>query len=66
MWNLKRNHTNELIYKTDSQTSRTNLWLPGEYKGEGIFREFGMDMYMLLYLKEITSKDLLYSTRNFA
>ena len=29
MWNLK-NDTNELIYKTetDSQTSKTNLWLP--------------------------------------
>ena len=31
---------------------------------EGIVREFGMDMYRLLYLKWITSKDLLYSTRN--
>ena len=29
MWNLKRNDTNELIYKTDSQTQRTNLWLLG-------------------------------------
>ena len=31
MWNLKRNNTNEPIYKTetDSQTQRTNLWLPG-------------------------------------
>ena len=28
--------------------------------------EFGMDMYTLLYLKCITSKDLLYSTRNSA
>ena len=29
MWNLKRNDTKELIYKTetDSQTWRTNLWL---------------------------------------
>ena len=29
--NLKRNDTNELIYKTetDSQTQRMNLWLPG-------------------------------------
>ena len=29
MWNLK-NDTNELIYKTetDSQTQKTNLWLP--------------------------------------
>ena len=29
---------------------------------EGIVREFGMDMYTLLYLKWITSKVLLYST----
>ena len=30
MWNLKKNDTNELIYKTktDSQTQKTNLWLP--------------------------------------
>ena len=32
----------------------------------GIVREFGMDMYTLLYLKWITSKDLLYSTGNVA
>ena len=31
------------------------LWL----LGEGIVREFGMDMYTLLYLKWITNKDLL-------
>ena len=29
MWNLK-NNTNESIYKTDSQTWKTNLWLPKE------------------------------------
>ena len=30
MWNLKKNDTNELIYKIeiDSQTQKTNLWLP--------------------------------------
>jgi len=28
---------------------------------EGIVREFRMDMYMLLYLKWITKKHLLYS-----
>jgi len=27
-------------------------------------REFGTDMYTLLYLKGITNKDLLYSARN--
>ena len=34
---LKKNGTNELIYKTEieSQPERTNLWLPGA-KGEGI------------------------------
>ena len=34
MCNLKNNDTNELIYKreTDSQTQKTNLWLP---KGKG-------------------------------
>ena len=31
----------------------------GEGSGEGIAREFGIDMYMLLYLKRITNKDLL-------
>ena len=29
-----------------------------------IVREFGMDMYTLLYLKWITNKDLLYITGN--
>ena len=38
------------------------LWLLREDWGEGIIREFGMDMYTLLYLKLITNKDLLYST----
>ena len=36
----------------------------GEGWGERIAREFGTDMYTLLYLKWITNKDLLYSTRN--
>ena len=36
----------------------------GEVGGEGIVREFGMDMYTLLYLKRIINKDLLYGTGN--
>ena len=35
-------------------------------EGEGwvkaVVREFGVDMYTLLYLKWMTNKDLLYST----
>ena len=37
-----------------------NLWL----LGEGVVREFGMDIYTELCLKWITSKDLLYSSWN--
>ena len=68
MWNPKRNDTNDLTYKTeiDSQTWRTRLWLPGEKIKERIIREFGMDMYTLLYLKWITNKNLQYSTWNSA
>ena len=33
---------------------------------EGIVREFGMDMYTVLYLKWIANKDLLSSTWNSA
>ena len=33
---------------------------------EGRVRDFGKDMYTLLYLKWITNKDLLYSIRSFA
>ena len=32
----------------------------------GIVGEFGIDMYILLFLKWITNKDLLYSTGNSA
>ena len=65
MWNLKENGTNEIIYKTeaDSQTQKTNLWLP---KGKGgINQELGIKIYTLLYIKYITNKDLLYSTGNY-
>ena len=62
MWNLKRNDTNELTYKTerDSQTKKMNYG----WQGQGIVREFGMVTYTLLYLKWITNKDLLYCTGN--
>ena len=46
----------------------TKKWLKRELmvtRGKGV-RELGMVMYTLLYLKRITNKDLLYSTRNSA
>ena len=53
MWNLKKNDTNEIIYKTeiDSQKQKTNLWLPKGKGGGGVNWEFGIDIYTLLYLK---------------
>ena len=36
------------------------------WEGEGTDWEFGMDMYTLLCLKQITKKELLYSTGNAA
>ena len=55
--NLKRNYTNELTYKTETHRLRKQThgcW------GEGIVQDFGKVMYTLLYLKWMTSKNLLY------
>ena len=64
MWNLKRNNTNELTYKTERDhrlRKRTHgCWV------ERIVKDFGKVMYTLLYLKWITNKNLLYSTWNSA
>ena len=66
MWNLKKSDTNELIYKTDRDRLReqTHGYKRGRVDGGGIVKEFGIDMYTLLYLKRITNKDLLCSTGN--
>ena len=68
MGNLKRNDTNELIYKTENRLTDLAHKLTaaiGEEWWEGIGREFKRDMYTLLYLKWI-NKDLLYLTGNSA
>ena len=59
---------NELIYETviDSQTQRTNLWLPRERGGrEGMEWEFENSRCKLLYIAWINNKILLYSTGNY-
>ena len=52
MESLKRNATNELIYKTEKDSDSENEFVVarGYGWGEGTVREFGMDMYTLLYL----------------
>ena len=37
----------------------------GEKVGGGINQEFGINIYTLLYIKQINNKDLLYSTGNY-
>ena len=45
MWNLKRNDTNELIYKTETHRLREQIYdFWGDGWGEGIVREFGIDL----------------------
>ena len=67
MQNLKKNDTNYLIYKTESNslTSKTNVGLPKEKDDEGgMYQEFGINIYTWLYIKQIINKDLLHSTGN--
>ena len=53
---------NELTYKIESQKYKTVLWLPGKRGGEKWETEIDVDI--LLYIKQVTDKDLLYSTGN--
>ena len=58
----KENNTNELIYKiaADSEAVLENELMVTRGKGqEQGYLEFGIDMYTLLYLKEITNKGIL-------
>ena len=37
----------------------------GERRGRDKLEEFGIKIYTLLYIKQITNKDLLYNTGNY-
>ena len=65
MWNLKKNGTNELIYKTEieSQMQKANLQLPRGKWGK-INWDIGTDIYTLLYIKQTPDRKVLYSTEN--
>ena len=49
--------------QTDRQRKQTYGYQGGR-EGGGINSEFGINIYTLLYVKQITNKDLLYSTGN--
>ena len=61
----KKNGTNELIYRMEIVTVvKTNLWLPGQKGGVRINWKTEVDIYTLLFTKQIANKDLLYSIVN--
>ena len=66
MWNLKYG-TNEPIYKTeiDSQTQRTDLWLPRWRGWNEMDWKFGVNRCKLLHLEWISGEILLYYTGNY-
>ena len=66
MCGILKNDTNEFTYKTeiDSQIQKANSWLAKGKGWGGINQEFGIKIYTLLYIKQTTNEDLLYSTEN--
>ena len=61
--NNNNKKANELIYKAEiDNKQKTSLWLP-KRKGGGINQE--VEMNILLYIKQITSKGLLYSIGDY-
>ena len=65
MWSLKRNDTNELTKQKETHRHREQTYgLKGRNGGKD--REFGINMYTVLYLVWITNMKLLYSTWNSA
>ena len=61
MWDLKYD-TNELTYKTEIESQRTDLWLPRGRGQWGMDWEFGISRCKRLYIEWINNKVLLYST----
>ena len=45
-----------------TQISKADLWSPGEGMwGKGINQEFRINIYTLLYIKQIINRDLLFA-----
>ena len=67
MTNLKKNWY-KWTYLQNSVTDLEHKFMVsiGEEWGVGIVRELGIDMYILICVKQITNKDFLYSTGNAA
>ena len=55
MWNLKKeDDTNQLVYKTETESQKTNSWHGGG--GGGIGQEPGTDMYTRLCIQQTNKR----------
>ena len=64
MWNLKKQKQNLFPKRRLTDTENKLTVKEGERWG-GIDEEVGINIYILLYIKEITNKNLPYSTENY-
>ena len=60
-WTNLQNRNRACFVETDVENKLT--FTTGR-RGEGIIWEVGSDIYTLLYIKQITNKDILYTMRN--
>ena len=58
-------HRKQSYSTKGARTQKTKLQYQGGKGGEGINQELKINMYTLLYIKQITNEDLLYSTGNY-
>ena len=61
----KKNDTHELIFERDMRLTDLEIEFMAIRRG-GTEWESGIDMHTLLFLKEITNKNLMHSTGNLA
>ena len=64
IYGIYKKSTNEVIYKTETELQmwKANYGYQGVSRGE-INWETGVDTYTLLYIIQITDKDVLYSMK---
>ena len=65
MWNLKVTQINLFTKQKQTHQQRKQTYGYQRGKGVGINWEFGINIYTLAYIKQITNKDLPYSTGNY-
>ena len=53
------------LTEIESQTQKTNLWLPKGKEGRWTNQEFEINRYTLLYMEQINNKALSHNTEKY-